>query len=95
MQSQRYHTRLTPVVAEQVAELAWSTGASISSTIRRCVEIVLSSPELVLMVHTVALPQVPPGATPEQERAWQRYVEEGQGVDVAQVLAEQPPPVGH
>jgi hypothetical protein len=83
----RYRVYLPHMLGVQVEELADASGQGISAVIRRCVQMVLDTPELRLLLEQEGQPVVDT-RTQEQRQAWAEYQERMQGFDLGTILAE-------
>jgi hypothetical protein len=84
MRSPRYRISLPPLLAAQLDDVAEASGQARSAIIRRCVEMALGSPELLILLHQHGPPVLTDTRTEEQIAAWERYQQ--QAFDPATIL---------
>jgi hypothetical protein len=73
MPSQTYRVCLPPSLGQRVEELADTTGQGISATIRRCVQLALDTPELLILLHQQGPLPLVDTTTEAQRQAWADY----------------------
>lgn len=86
MRSPRYRITLPPVLAAQLDDIAEASGQARSKIIRRCVEMALGSPELLVLLCNEGV--VVDTTTEAQRQAWAGYQERMQGFDLGTILRE-------
>jgi hypothetical protein len=91
MPNPRYRVVLPLALGQQVDDIAEASGQARSAVIRRCVEMVIGQPELLLLLHQQGQAPLVDSRTEAQRQAWADYQKryQQQPFDLGTILSEQ------